>query len=240
MRRPAQGTSPPILSSVKRFWSEVSVSFEEGLFVVRLDGRPVRSLGGLRQQALAEAVAEEWRLAGEVFSAADLPLTGLAGTAQRLELSAAVEAVAAYGASDLICYRAERPVGLVATQARAWGAWVEWAAGRFEARLLVTEGVMPVMQEGEALARLRGAVAGYDAFGLAGLGVIVPALGSLVLGLAVGEGVLGVEEAYRLSILDELIEEEAWGVDEGRLARRAAVERDLAAAGRFMALAASG
>jgi chaperone required for assembly of F1-ATPase len=228
---------------MKRFWSEVSVVCDDGLFVVRLDGRPMRLPGGpmlrLRQRGLAEAIAAEWRAAAETMSAADVPLTGLAGTAQTIKAGGAVEAIAAYGASDLLCYRAAQPAALVRRQAREWGPWVGWAAARLGAELRVGEGVMPVAQDGAALVVLRAAVAGFDAFGLAGLGVIVPALGSLVLGLAVAEGALEIGAAYRLSILDELFEEEAWGVDGERMARRAAVERDLADAARFMALAAS-
>ena len=239
MRRSARGTLPP-LQILKRFWTEVSVDSEN---IVLLDGRPMRLPGGpllrLRQRALAEAIAAEWRSAGAVVTPAHFPLTGLAGTAQErisAEPEAAVDAIAAYGGSDLLCYRAERPVGLVVRQALEWGRWVEWAAVRFGVRLVVTEGVMPVAQDAAALAALRDVVAGFDAFGLAGLGVMVPGLGSLVLGLAVAEGALGVEEAHRLSVLDELFEEEAWGVDAEKLARRALVARDLADAARFIAL----
>ncbi len=200
---------------------------------MRLPGGPMLRL---RQRGLAEAIASEWRAVGETMSAVDVPLTGLAGTAQSIEVDGAVAAIAAYGASDLLCYRAAQPAGLVVRQERAWGPWVGWAAARLGAELRVCEGVMPVAQDGAALAVLREALAGFDAFGLAGLGVIVPALGSLVLGLAVAEGALEVGEAYRLSILDELFEEEAWGADGERLARRAGIERDLAHAARFMAL----
>ncbi len=204
---------------------------------MRLPGGPLLRLA---QRGLAEAIAVEWRDVGETLTVADLPLTGLAGTAQeRITPNPApvVDAIAAYGASDLLCYRAERPVALVVRQALEWGPWIGWAWERFGARLAVTEGVMPVTQEGEALAALRAGVEGFDAFGLAGLGVLVPAFGSLVLGLAVGEGRLGVEQAHRLSVLDELFEEEAWGEDEEKLTRRRHVARDVADAARFIALA---
>jgi chaperone required for assembly of F1-ATPase len=229
---------------VKRFWTDVSVVAESDVFIVLLDGRPMRLPGGpllrLRQRSLADAIAAEWRDAGETLIAADLPLTGLAGTAQERiapDMGPVVDAISAYGASDLLCYRAERPVALVVRQALEWGPWVEWAWERFGARLRVTEGVMPVAQDGAAMAALRAGVEGFDAFGLAGLGVLVPAFGSLVLGLAVGLGRLEVDGAHRLSVLDELFEEEAWGGDDEKLARRGHVGRDVANAARFMALA---
>ena len=234
---------PAFCIVVKRFWTDVSVVAESDIFTVLLDGRPMRLPGGpllrLTQRALAEAVAAEWRDVGETLTVADLPLTGLAGTAQERiapDPGPVIDAIAAYGASDLLCYRAERPVALMVRQALEWGPWVEWAWERFEARLRVTEGVMPVTQDDGAIAALRAGVEGFDPFGLAGLGVLVPAFGSLVLGLAVGEGRLGVEQAHRLSVLDELFEEEAWGAEPEKLARRALVVRDVLDAARFMAL----
>jgi chaperone required for assembly of F1-ATPase len=48
---------------------------------------------------------------------------------------------------------------------------------------------------------------------LAGLGVIVPALGSLVLGLALLHGALQPATACVLSELDTLWQEQKWGTD---------------------------
>ncbi len=235
---------------MKRFWNDASVAEEDGRYLIRLDGRPMRLPGGpslrLRQRALAEAIAAEWRQAGDaaggIMTAEDVPLTRLAGTAQERiapDPTPTVEAIAAYGGTDLLCYRAEQPEALVLLQHAAWQPWLDWAAGQYGARLLVTQGIMPVAQDAAALAALRRGVAALDAFALAGLGILVPALGSLVLGLAVAAGRLDAAEAHRLSVLDEVFEEELWGLDAEAAARRAHVARDLAAAGRFIALAAA-
>jgi chaperone required for assembly of F1-ATPase len=232
---------------MKRFWSHAAIVSDRGLFAVELDGRPMRLPGGpllrLKQRALADAIAAEWQAAGDSFAVEDVPLTRLAGTAQERIVSDSVPtalAIAAYGETDLLCYRAERPDALVARQALLWQPWLDWAHAAFGARLVVTTGLMPVAQPPDAIAALRDAVLALDAFVLAGLGVLVPALGSLVLGLAVASGQLAPDDAFRLSILDELFEEELWGVDADAEKRRAFVARDVADVARFMALAAAG
>ena len=51
--------------------------------------------------------------------------------------------VAAYGQSDLLCYRATDPAGLVRAQAEAWDPMLDWAGRTYGARLVTTRGVDP-------------------------------------------------------------------------------------------------
>jgi chaperone required for assembly of F1-ATPase len=233
---------------VKRFWDTASVAEGEGGYRVLLDGRPMRLPGGgalsVVSAPLARALAAEWQAAGGAkggeMTFADTPLTRLAGTAQEriaANMAANVDTLATYGESDLLCYRAERPRMLVERQAREWQPWLDWAARDLDAALLVTSGITHVSQPQAALRALHRAVAGYDANVLAGLGIAVPALGSLVLGLALAGGHLDGTAAHALSALDELFQEEEWGVDAEAAARRANVGADIVLAARFMALA---
>jgi chaperone required for assembly of F1-ATPase len=229
---------------VKRFWSTAAVTAADGVFTVRLDGKPMRLPGGpllrLRQRALADAIAAEWQAAPDTMTAEHVPLTSLAGTAQERIVpapQATIDALAAYGQTDLLCYRAEAPEALTTQQHQEWQPWLDWAETELGARLVATKGVMPISQPETALNALQTAVARLDPYALAGMGVLVPALGSIVLGLAVAHGRLTAPQAHRLSILDELFEEERWGQDTDAARRRAYVARDIDDAARFMALA---
>ncbi|TQF76792.1 chaperone, ATP12, partial [Elioraea sp. Yellowstone] len=71
---------------------------------------------------------------------------------------------------------------------------------------------------------------------LAALGVAVPALGSLVLGLALAERRIGPEEAHALATLDEAFQAEEWGQDAEAAARLAAIAADVRLAARILAL----
>ena len=232
---------------MKRFWeTALAVPRLEGGYGVVLDGRPLRLPGGsilaTESRPLAEAIAEEWHKAGGAkggeMRQEDVSLTRiLAAVQERIapDPKPMLEGILQYGGTDLLCYRAEDH-RLAARQAEAWQPWLEWAALTLDAPLRVTQGLMPVTQAPESLAALKAAVAQHDAYGLAALGVAVPALGSLVLGLALSLGRLDAEEAHRLAILDEVFQEEFWGSDAETAARRQARLDDVKLAERFLAL----
>lgn len=235
---------------MKRFWDHaVAVRRPEGGHAVLLDGRPLRLPGGqplsTASAPLAEAIAGEWQAAGETkggeMSMEQVPLTRLLGTAQgrvAADPSAMVEGLAKYGETDLLCYRSDEP-GLADLQAREWQPLLDWAAEAHGAPLTVTAGLMPVAQPAASLAALQAAVAAHRAEELAALGVAVPALGSLVLGLALSAGRLAAAEAHRLAVLDETFQERRWGEDAERLERRARAAEEIALAERFLMLVRS-
>ncbi len=234
---------------MKRFWeAALAVPRLEGGYGVVLDGRPLRVLGGsiltTESRPLAEAIAEEWHKAGGAkggeMRQEDVPLTRILGAVQERiapDPKPMVDGVVRYGETDLLCYRAEDQ-RLAARQAEAWTPLLEWAALALDAPLNITQGLMPVPQPPESLAALQAAVARHDASGLAALGVAVPALGSLVLGLALSLGRLDADEAHRLAILDEMYQEEFWGGDAEAAARRADRLNEVKLAERFLALVA--
>ena len=215
-------------------------------WTVLLDGKPLRLPDGpplrVPQAALAGAVAEEWQLAGQAtgeMDYTDVPLTRLAGTAQLRIVpnpGPVIAAIAAYGETDLLCYRAAEPAALVARQEAAWRPWLEWARLDLGAALTVTSGIMPVKQHPAAIAALRRAVELQNGWALAGLGIVVPALGSLVLGLALAGGKLKAAEAHSLSTVDETFQAEVWGEDVEAARRTAYVAVDVADGARFMDL----
>jgi chaperone required for assembly of F1-ATPase len=197
----------------------------------------------VRPPRLADAIAEEWRAAGGArggeMSFADTPLTRLAGTAQERiapDPAPIVDAIARYGETDLLCYRADSPRELVQRQTQGWQPWLDWVALTYDAPLRVTSGIGHIRQHHDSISALRRAVGAMDSDVLAGLGIAVPALGSLVLGLALAAGALDAETAFALSALDELFQAEQWGEDAEAVARRASVAADVALAARYIDL----
>jgi chaperone required for assembly of F1-ATPase len=232
---------------MKRFWDKATIGPTDQGFAVLLDGRPMHLPDGtelrVRPPRLAEAVAAEWQAAGGAkdgeMSFADTPLTRLAGTAQQRiapDPAPTIDAIARYGENDLLCYRAASPEALVRRQARLWQPWLDWVALTYDAPLRVTTGIAPIRQHRDSVAALRRAVGALKVEVLAALGIAVPALGSLVLGLALAEGKLDAPSAHALGMLDELFQAEQWGEDAEAVARRAAIEADVALAARFIAL----
>ncbi len=228
---------------MRRFWSHANAARDGEGYHILLDGKPMRLPGGavlrVGQAALAEAIAAEWQAAAENVAAAALPLTQLAATAQTrvaADPAASVAALLRYGEADLLCYRATHPPALVARQAAAWQPWLDWAARVLDAPLAVTAGVMPIAQPPAALHALERALAARTIAELTGLGVAVPALGSLVLGLALAAGALDAATASELAALEEITQAQSWGEDGEAAARRAAIAGEIAQAARFMEL----
>ncbi len=232
---------------MKRFWNDVTVGRDGAAHAILLDGKPMHlPAGGILRigpPRLAAAIAEEWQAAGGgtggEMTFFDTPLTRLAGTAQGRvapDPAPTADAIARYGETDLLCYRAEAPAALVQRQARAWQPWLDWAALTYDAPLRVTTGVRPIRQHHDSITSLRRVVGALDAHALTALGIAVPALGSLILGLALAEGRLDPATAHALGALDELFQEEQWGADEDAVQRRVAVGADIALAARYIAL----
>jgi chaperone required for assembly of F1-ATPase len=227
---------------MRRFWQHAAATATDAGHVITLDGKPMRLPGGpvlvVPGAALADCIAAEWQAAPEEFGPDHLRLTGLAGTVPRIAADPhpTIDALARYGESDLLCYRAATPEALVRRQQTLWQPWLDWAANALDAKLRVARGVMFVPQDRQALAALRQAVAACPAGVLAALGMVVPATGSLVLGLAMVAGVLEAAAAQALADLDERFQNEVWGEDAAALARRDRIAADLAAAERFLAL----
>jgi chaperone required for assembly of F1-ATPase len=232
---------------VKRFWDTASVQWTEKGHAILLDGKAMRLPSGSQlfvgPARLARAIADEWQEAGGEkggeMSFKDTPLTRLAGTAlERIgpDPAPTIDAIARYGETDLLCYRAETPQKLVHRQHQEWQPWLDWAALAYDAPLRVTTGVGYVRQHHDSITALRRAVAAMDTDALAGLGIAVPALGSLVLGLALAAGEIDAQTAYALGALDELFQAEQWGDDYEAVDRRTSMLADVVLAARYIDL----
>jgi chaperone required for assembly of F1-ATPase len=231
---------------MKRIWKTVETRQADAGWHILLDAKPVKKPGGaaliLPHPALAEAIADEWRQAGldgADIKPDDLPLTRLATTAidriptHRPEL---INQLAAYGANDMLCYRAETPPTLVDREDAAWDPWLAWAAQIYGVRLTIGTGITPITQPPEATEIFAAALGLCTDAELAALGVAVPAMGSLILGLALAAGEISPQTACELATLEETFQIERWGTDDLSESRRLAILTDLQLCARFLSL----
>ncbi len=224
---------------MKRFWTDVGVDADR---VVTLDGRPVRTPGrvplALPTDALASAIAGEWRAVTETIDPRTMPLTGMANAAiDRIASDPArfATGLAAYGESDLLYYRAETPDPLIERQLAAWDPWLGWARQRYDVHFETTAGIVHRAQPPATLTRLSEAVTALDPFRLAGLSPIVTITGSLIIGLATIEGAGDPDALWSAAHVDELWQAEVWGEDMLAAQALANKRRDYDAAVAFLA-----
>jgi chaperone required for assembly of F1-ATPase len=228
---------------MKRFYKEVTVSAAP--FRILLDGRPVKTPARapleLPTQALAEAVAEEWRVQGDEIVPDAMVLTKLANTAldRVAPMREGVIGQVTGFLNDLLCYRAEHPADLVAMQSAEWDPLLDWAAERYGVRLQTRPGILHFAQSNEAVAAFRRAVEAYDPFALTALATVAPVLGSLVLTLALAEGRVDAAAAFALSTLDERYQTERWGKDAEAEQRAAGLLDAVTVAEKFLRLASA-
>lgn len=228
---------------MKRFWKDVRVGRESEGWGVRLDGRPLktpaRAALTVPTQALANAIAEEWRAVDETIDPRAMPLTGLANAAidrVAMDQQSFANGLANYAEADLACYRAEGPRALVERQEEAWNALLAWARRRYDVDFVTTSGLMHVAQPPATVEQLSHAIAALDAFHMAGLSPLVTVGGSLVAALAVLEKAITPDAAWEAVSIDDRWQLEQWGADAEAEAALENRRRDFLAAARFLEL----
>ena len=213
----------------KRFYKQaVATPDEDGGFVVALDGKPVRTPSrkpfSVPHRELAEAIAAEWNTQHEVIDPATMPLTRMVNTALD-GVSAAqdevFEEILRFAGSDLICYRAGAPEGLVARESELWDPFLDWAAS-MGARLILAEGVVHVEQPPEAIRAIAALLRRYATpLQLTALHTVTSLTGSLILALALAEGQGEPSGIWEAAHVDEDYNIAQWGEDHEAVERRA-------------------
>ncbi len=227
-------------------------ALDGGTFRVTVNGRPATTPRGnalvMPTHALAETIAAEIRedprrLAGKgIEDPAAAPNFRIAAGALDVikgetgARAALVRDLAAYGDTDLVCFRAEGPDTLSAREAEHWDPLCAWFGKRFGVPLAVTCGVVAAPQAPAVGSALDALLAGLDDFRLAALALATRAAGSVVIGVALVEGEIDAEAAFAAAVLEETWQAEKWGEDTEAARTRAVKRLDLAQAARFVEL----
>lgn len=228
---------------MKRFWKDVAIVSQDGGWGIALDGRPMRTPHraplAVASTALAQVIAAEWQAQGETIDPRAMPMTGLANAAIDLatpDPAVFAEPIAAYAATDLLCYRDDRDAALQAEQVAAWNPVLAWAEAQFGVEFVITQGILPVDQPPATVAALRAATLGHDPWRMTALTPLVTIGGSLVAGLALAEEAYDADALWQAVSLDELYQERRWGADDLAITARAKKRADWDNAARFLRL----
>ena len=226
---------------MKRFYKEVTLDTLSAGFGIFLDGRPLRTpaktVMHVPSQSLAEAVREEWAAAGEDINPEEMPFFSMAVTVLdrvTTQSEKLCDELCDYAGNDVLFYRAgAEDNALDQQQAQLWTPWCEWASGKFGAQLAITDGLMPINQPPQ----WRGAVSVYlGQLSDWHLGILYRAVtlsGSFILGLAFFEREIDAEKLFRIAFLEELHQNEIWGLDSEAERRQKHIEQELRDLERF-------
>jgi chaperone required for assembly of F1-ATPase len=235
----------------RRFYAEARSEERDGAFVLLLDGRPAGTPAKNRlavpTSAAGDALAAEWARQAEVIDPIDMPLTRIVNSAidgVARDVAAVAAEIVRYAGSDLVCYRAGEPEGLVAAQSAVWDPYLAFARDDLGAKFVCAEGVTFVAQPEPALAAVRAAVdrllepTPMAPFRAAALHVMTTLTGSALIALASAHGMVELEAAWAAANLDEDYQMTLWGRDEAALARNARRFREMEAAASMWRLVA--
>lgn len=228
---------------MRRFWKVVSLEQNTFGYAVRLDGRPVktptRNELALPTKLLADAVVAEWDSVEKTVDPMLMPMTGFANAAidrVGVDRDDFATAIAAYGETDLFCYRAAQGEALAERQSEIWDPWLDWARARYDASFVIVEGIMHQPQPELTLEKLRAAVKARGTFELAAMAKLSHLSGSLIATLAIVERAGGAQDIWNATCLDELWQEELWGADHWAQKNRNDREGEFLQAVRFLDL----
>jgi chaperone required for assembly of F1-ATPase len=230
---------------MKRFYKHAEAGTAPGGYVIRLDGKPVKTVLQhsliLSSQPLAEAIAAEWQAQGETVKPAEMPLMQLATTmADKVkgpERAAMNVEILKYCASDLICYFAPNPPELVRRQEQQWLPLLAWLEKEHGVKLERVVGIQYHNQPADSLERLNRLLSGLGPAEFTVVQAATAAAGSAVIALALQAGYLDADGAFQAAAADELFQLETWGEDALARKRLDGIRTDLAAIMRFRDLA---
>ena len=205
---------------MKRFWKEVAVEPFEGAYRVALDGRPIRTQGGVPQvvpsTALAEALAAEWRAQGEEIDSKAFPLRDLADYAidhVRADRAAAIAGLLRYAETDTLCYRADPDEPLYRRQQDLWDPLVATFETRHGLHMERISGVIHRAQPETTMARLGDILAAHDEFTLAALTTLAALAASLSVALEALEPEADPGALFAAANCEQDWQAELWGWD---------------------------
>jgi chaperone required for assembly of F1-ATPase len=227
----------------RRFYKNVSVAGTTAPFSVTLDERPLRTplkrALDLPTRQLARALAAEWDVQTDRIDPHTMPLTRLANTALdrvALDRERVIGEIVDFAGSDLVCYRAEEPLGLIERQARTWQPVLDWARSSLGAEFLVTEGLVHRQQPAAVLRAIGDYLAQKSFWALTALHNLTTLTGSALIAAMACDNAIPASEAWDAAHVDEDWQIEHWGWDEEARHRRNLRKREFDICLRFCEL----
>jgi len=225
----------------KRFYKSVAVTGQLG---IALDGRnvktPLKAALVLPTPGLAEAVAAEWDAQVDVINPHAMPLTKLANTAiDRAipEKSKIAAEILEFAGSDMVCYRAESPAGLVLRQTNHWDPVIAWAKADLKVDFATVNTITHKRQSPAALQALESHIISLDPFSFVAVHNLTTITGSALLAAMTAAGKITADAAWLAANVDEDWQIATWGEDDEAKARRAGRLNEFSASVKFVNLA---
>ena len=227
----------------KRFYQSVEVTDEAGGFLIRLDGRvlktPMKAKLQIPTRKLADAIASEWQDQIEFINPHKMLLTKFTNTSidrvvpRRSEI---IAEITEYAGNDLLCYRVESPQELAREQDQAYRPVLDWLHKTHGASLQVTNAITHAQQLPEDLQKIEAVLEEKSAYDLTAIHIMTSLTGSAVLAIAVEAGFITADAAFTAANIEEDWNISHWGQDNEAKMLRQDRQQQFRAVARFLDL----
>nr|AHZ64882.1 ATP synthase subunit gamma [Tetranychus cinnabarinus] len=203
----------------KRFYKDVSVINNDGLYEICLDGKriktPFNNVVQVKSHYLALMLANEWKYQKDTIKSYEMHLTNLTNCAidnpENHTKESLTRSILEFLTTDTICFRFREPIDLYKLQSQRWDPIIHWLKNRYDCQVPLTEDVFlpPIPKHTESTIQRH--LHSYDLWSLFGIQSIAESLKSVILALALIDKHVPVSEAVSLSRLELEYQTSIWG-----------------------------
>ena len=230
----------------KRFYETVTTSRSGLNYLLLLDGKAIKSRAGNNLQTpyagLVKALVTEWSSQHDVIDMRTMPMTRYQMTLNDSDdelIRDWGDQILSYLKNDHMCYRADRPDGLVERQHRIWDPLLAQAEESFGFIFAKSVGIIPLAQPEETMKIARDKLAQFNVEVRLGVRRITELTSSAILGFLATRPETDVNDIIMAAQLDEIFQADQWGHDPEAVKRRALINTEITEAMRFITLTRS-
>ncbi|XP_076687131.1 ATP synthase mitochondrial F1 complex assembly factor 2 homolog l(2)k14505 [Andrena cerasifolii] len=207
------------MATVKRFYRKTNILSSGGKFEVTLDQRKLKTPRGkifeVDSKPLALAIAAEWDAQKEIIDRSNMHLTALCNTVLDNPHNHTKLNMANYIVNclemDTVLFHSNESEEWTKLQSDKWDPLVQWFCDNYRVNLMKTKSINAPAVSPETKAVLIRHLMSYSYSAVHGFMYGVDAVKSVILTLAAAERVINIEEAVKLSRLEEDYQASHWG-----------------------------
>ncbi|XP_015438665.1 PREDICTED: ATP synthase mitochondrial F1 complex assembly factor 2 [Dufourea novaeangliae] len=210
------------MATVKRFYRKTNILSSGRKFEITLDQRKLKTPQGkifeVDSKPLALAVAAEWDAQKEIIDKSSMHLTALCNTVidnphnhKKLDM---VNYIVNCLEMDTLLFHSNECDELYKLQSEKWDPLIQWFCDNYAVDIVKTKSIEAPTVSIETKSVMLRHLMSFNYSAVHGFMYGVDAIKSVILTLAAAERVIGVEEAVRLSRLEEDFQTSHWGTVE--------------------------
>jgi len=220
---------------MKKNWKTVQVKEKSiNSYEILLDNNilktPLKNELIIPNAKIAEEIYKEWNQETKFLNTDDMTFYGIISTSidkifgNRKKY---IDDVLNFVDTDLICYRANKPIDLVQWQSKNWDPIISKVESYINNKIQVFKGIMPSKQDKEIHIKITSLLTKFSDLEIAVLHRITNITGSIFLTLCVLKNDTVKKNTFKLSYLDELWQAKNWGYEEEASKNRENINSEL-------------